>query len=165
MNAYVASVIDYVKTTHGNEPEFVQTVEEVLSSISPIMDAHPEYEKVDLLKRMVEPERMFTFRVCWMDDKGEYHTNRGWRCQFNGAIGPYKGGLRFQKNVYEGVIKFLGFEQTFKNSPDRPAHGRRKGRLRLRSRRQVRRGSPEILPELHDGSLPLHRTGHRRSRW
>ena len=81
MNAYVASVIDYVKTTHGNEPEFVQTVEEVLSSISPIMDAHPEYEKVDLLKRMVEPERMFTFRVCWMDDKGEYHTNRGWRCQ------------------------------------------------------------------------------------
>ena len=116
MNAYVASVIDYVKTTHGGEPEFVQTVEEVLSSISPIMDAHPEYEKVDLLKRMVEPERMFTFRVCWMDDKGEYHTNRGWRCQFNGAIGPYKGGLRFQKNVYEGVIKFLGFEQTFKNS-------------------------------------------------
>ena len=116
MNAYVASVIDYVKTTHANEPEFVQTVEEVLSSISPIMDAHPEYEKVDLLKRMVEPERMFTFRVCWMDDKGEYHTNRGWRCQFNGAIGPYKGGLRFQKNVYEGIIKFLGFEQTFKNS-------------------------------------------------
>ena len=103
MNAYVASVIDYVKTTHGNEPEFVQTVEEVLSSISPIMDAHPEYEKVDLLKRMVEPERMFTFRVCWMDDKGEYHTNRGWRCQFNGAIGPYKGGLRFQKNVCQFV--------------------------------------------------------------
>ena len=116
MNAYVASVIDYVKTTHANQPEFVQTVEEVLSSVSPIMDAHPEYEKVDLLKRMVEPERMFTFRVCWMDDKGEYHTNRGWRCQFNGAIGPYKGGLRFQKNVYEGIIKFLGFEQTFKNS-------------------------------------------------
>ena len=116
MNAYVASVIDYVKTAHANEPEFVQTVEEVLSSISPIMDAHPEYEKVDLLKRMVEPERMFTFRVCWMDDKGEYHTNRGWGCQFNGAIGPYKGGIRFQKNVYEGIIKFLGFEQTFKNS-------------------------------------------------
>ena len=116
MNAYVASVIDYVKQTHANEPEFVQTVEEVLSSVSPIMDAHPEYEKVDLLKRMVEPERMFTFRVCWMDDNGNYHTNRGWRCQFNGAIGPYKGGLRFQKNVYEGVIKFLGFEQTFKNS-------------------------------------------------
>ena len=70
MNAYVASVIDYVKKTHASQPEFVQTVEEVFTSISPIMDAHPEYEKVDLLKRMVEPERMFTFRVCWMDDKG-----------------------------------------------------------------------------------------------
>ena len=116
MNAYVASVIDYVKITHGNEPEFVQTVEEVLSSISPIMDAHPEYEKVDLLKRMVEPERMFTFRVCWMDDKGEYHTNRGWRCQFNGAIGPYKGGLRLHPSVNLSIIKFLGFEQIFKNS-------------------------------------------------
>ena len=116
MNAYVASVIDYVKTTHANQPEFVQTVEEVLSSVSPIMDAHPEYEKVDLLKRMVEPERMFTFRVCWMDDKGEYHTNRGWRCQFNGAIGPYKGGLRLHPSVTASVIKFLGFEQVFKNS-------------------------------------------------
>ena len=116
MNAYVASVIENVKAKHGNEPEFVQTVEEVFSSLSPVIDKHPEYEKVDLLNRMVEPERMFTFRVVWMDDNGNYHTNRGWRCQFNGAIGPYKGGLRFQKNVYEGIIKFLGFEQTFKNS-------------------------------------------------
>ena len=116
MNAYVASVIDYVKQAHGNEPEFVQTVEEVLSSVSPIMDAHPEYEKVDLLKRMVEPERMFTFRVCWMDDKGEYHTNRGWRCQFNGAIGPYKGGIRFHPSVNLSILKFLAFEQAFKNS-------------------------------------------------
>ena len=116
MNAYLASVLENVKTKHGNEPEFVQTVEEVLSSLEPVIDAHPEYEKVDLLGRMVEPERMFTFRVVWCDDNGQWHTNRGWRCQFNGAIGPYKGGLRFQKNVYEGIIKFLGFEQTFKNS-------------------------------------------------
>ena len=116
MNAYVESVIDYVRKTYESQPEFVQTVEEVLSSVSPVMDAHPEYEKADILKRMVEPERMFTFRVCWMDDKGEYHTNRGWRCQFNGTIGPYKGGLRFQKNVNESIIKFLGFEQTFKNA-------------------------------------------------
>ena len=105
-------------------------IEEVLSSVSPIMDAHPEkYEKVDLLKRMVEPERMFTFRVCWMDDKGEYHTNRGWRCQFNGAIGPYKGGLRFQKNVYEGII-VPRLRADLQELPDRLAHGRRKGRLR-----------------------------------
>ena len=116
MNAYLASVLENVRTKHGNEPEFVQTVEEVLSSLEPVIEKHPEYEKVDLLNRMVEPERMFTFRVVWCDDNGQWHTNRGWRCQFNGAIGPYKGGLRFQKNVYEGIIKFLGFEQTFKNS-------------------------------------------------
>ena len=116
MNAYLASVLESVKTKHGNEPEFVQTVEEVLSSLEPVIEKHHEYEKVDLLGRMVEPERMFTFRVVWCDDNGQWHTNRGWRCQFNGAIGPYKGGLRFQKNVYPGIIKFLGFEQIFKNS-------------------------------------------------
>ena len=116
MNAYLARVLDDVRTKHASEPEFVQAVEEVLTSLEPVIDKHPEYEKVDLLGRMVEPERMFTFRVVWCDDNGQWHTNRGWRCQFNGAIGPYKGGLRFQKNVYEGVIKFLGFEQTFKNS-------------------------------------------------
>ena len=116
MNAYVERVIEYVKKKHGNEPEFCQTVEEVFSSISPMIDKHPEYEKADLLTRMVEPERMFTFRVVWTDDNGQAHTNIGYRCQFNGAIGPYKGGLRFQPNVNESIIKFLGFEQTFKNS-------------------------------------------------
>jgi len=116
MNRYVESVIENVKKKHGNEPEFVQTVEEVLSSISPMIDKHPEYEKADLLNRMVEPERMFTFRVVWTDDNGNVHTNIGYRCQFNGAIGPYKGGLRFQPNVYSGIVKFLGFEQIFKNS-------------------------------------------------
>ncbi len=116
MNAYIEKVIARVREKYASEPEFVQTVEEVLSSLSPVIDAHPEYEKADLLTRMTEPERMFTFRVVWTDDKGEVHTNVGYRCQFNGAIGPYKGGLRFQKNVYPGIIKFLGFEQTFKNS-------------------------------------------------
>jgi len=116
MNKYVESVINNVKEKHASEPEFVQTVEEVLSSISPVIDAHPEYEKADLLNRMVEPERMFTFRVCWTDDNGGVHTNTGYRCQFNGAIGPYKGGLRFQKNVTPSIMKFLGFEQTYKNA-------------------------------------------------
>ncbi len=116
MNAYVERVIDYVRKKHGDEPEFVQTVEEVFTSIAPMIDKHPEYEKADLLTRMVEPERMFTFRVVWTDDNGQTHTNIGYRCQFNGAIGPYKGGLRFQSNVNPSVIKFLGFEQTFKNS-------------------------------------------------
>ena len=116
MNAYVQRTIEDVRKKYANQPEFVQTVEEVLSSLSPVIDKHPEYEKVDLLGRMVEPERMFTFRVCWVDDNGQTHTNTGYRCQFNGAIGPYKGGLRFQPNVYEGIIKSLGFEHTFKNS-------------------------------------------------
>ena len=116
MNAYINSVLENVKKKHSDEPEFVQTVEEVFSSIEPVIDAHPEYEKADLLNRMVEPERMFTFRVCWMDDAGQWHTNIGYRCQFNGAIGPYKGGLRFQANVCPSIIKFLGFEQTFKNA-------------------------------------------------
>lgn len=116
MNKYLASVIENVKVKHANEPEFVQTVEEVLTSLEPVVEKHPEYEKFDLLNRLVEPERQFTFRVVWQDDNGGYHTNTGYRTQFNGAIGPYKGGLRFQKNVYSGIIKFLGFEQIFKNA-------------------------------------------------
>ncbi len=116
MNAYVNSVLENVRTKHVNEPEFVQCVEEVLESLAPVLDAHPEYEKIDLIGRMVEPERSFIFRVCWMDDAGNWHTNIGYRVQFNGAIGPYKGGLRFHPSVYMGIVKFLGFEQTFKNS-------------------------------------------------
>jgi len=116
MNAYVQRTIDLVKAKYSHEPEFCQTVEEVLGSLSPVIDRHPEYEKVDLLGRMVTPERMFTFRVVWMDDNGNYHTNTGYRCQFNGAIGPYKGGIRFQPNVTPNIMKFLGFEQTFKNA-------------------------------------------------
>jgi len=116
MSAYLKSVIERVKKDYENEPEFVQTVEEVFSSLEPVIERHPEYEEADLLNRMVEPERMVTFRVVWQDDQGKYHTNTGYRCQFNGAIGPYKGGLRFHPSVYPGVIHFLGFEQVFKNS-------------------------------------------------
>ncbi len=116
MNAYMSRVLDTVRTKHASETEYVQCVEEVLESIAPLIDAHPEYEKYDLLGRIVEPERMFTFRVCWMDDAGNWHTNIGYRFQFNGALGPYKGGLRFHPSVYSGIIKFLGFEQIFKNA-------------------------------------------------
>ena len=116
MNAYLASVIEKVKKKNAHEPEFVQTVEEVFTSVEPVINAHPEYEKYDLLNRMVEPERQFTFRVTWMDDNGQFHTNTGYRFQFNGALGPYKGGLRFHPSVNPSIIKFLGFEQTFKNS-------------------------------------------------
>ena len=116
MDQYIERVISGVRNRYAHQPEFCQTVEEVLSSLEPVVERHPEYEKVDLLGRIVEPERMFTFRVAWQDDQGSWHTNVGYRCQFNGAIGPYKGGLRFQKNVTPSIMKFLGFEQTFKNS-------------------------------------------------
>jgi len=116
MNAYLESVIENVRARHADKPEFIQTVEEVFSTLEPVIEKHPEYERVDLLNRVVEPDRMFSFRVVWMDDKGAYHTNTGYRVQFNGAIGPYKGGLRFQKNVCPSVMMFLGFEQIFKNS-------------------------------------------------
>lgn len=116
MNAYLNSVIENVKKKYKDQPEFVQTVEEVLTSVEPLINAHPEYEKLDLLNRMVEPERQFTFRVCWMDDEGHYHTNTGYRFQFNGALGPYKGGLRFHPSVNLSIIKFLGLEQILKNS-------------------------------------------------
>ena len=116
MNAYIESVIKNVEKKYSFQPEFVQTVREVFSSLSPVMDAHPEYEAADLLNRMIEPDRTFSFRVVWTDDQGKPHVNTGYRCQFNGAIGPYKGGLRFHPTVNEGIMKFLGFEQTFKNS-------------------------------------------------
>ncbi len=116
MSKYIERVLAEVREKNAHEPEFLQTVEEVLESLAPIVDAHPEYEKVALLERMVEPERTIEFRVPWVDDNGQAHVNRGYRVQFNGAIGPYKGGLRFAPNVTLSIMKFLGFEQTFKNS-------------------------------------------------
>ncbi|WP_085831873.1 NADP-specific glutamate dehydrogenase [Clostridium merdae] len=116
MNAYVERVLQETQKKNANEPEFLQTVEEVLTSLAPVVEAHPEYEKAGLLERMVEPERTIEFRVAWVDDAGKVNVNRGYRVQYNGAIGPYKGGLRFAPSVNLSVIKFLGFEQTFKNS-------------------------------------------------
>ncbi|WMI81538.1 NADP-specific glutamate dehydrogenase [Anaerotignum sp. MB30-C6] len=116
MNAYMASVIEQVKKRNAGEPEFIQTIEEVFHSIEKVVEAHPEYEKLGLLERMVEPERSISFRVTWVDDAGKVQVNRGFRVQYNSAIGPYKGGLRFHPSVYMGIIKFLGFEQIFKNS-------------------------------------------------
>ncbi|MBQ7962935.1 MAG: NADP-specific glutamate dehydrogenase [Clostridia bacterium] len=114
--SYVQRVIDSVAKKHANEPEFVQTVTEVLTSLVPVIEQHPEYEKAGLLERMVEPERQISFRVTWVDDEGKVQVNTGYRVQFNGSIGPYKGGLRFHPSVYSGIMKFLAFEQTFKNS-------------------------------------------------
>ncbi|WP_458862798.1 NADP-specific glutamate dehydrogenase [Acidaminobacterium chupaoyuni] len=116
MNAYMQKVLDDVKARNAGENLFIQTVEEVFKSIETVVEQHPEYEKMGLLERMCEPERTIEFRVTWTDDKGEVHVNRGYRVQFNGAIGPYKGGLRFHPSVTLDTMKFLGFEQTFKNS-------------------------------------------------
>ena len=115
-NAYLISVMDGLKTRNAHEPEFLQAVEEVLESLEPVIESDPRYEQQDIIGRMVEPERAILFRVPWVDDSGRVRVNRGYRVQFNSAIGPYKGGLRFHPSVNLSIIKFLGFEQTFKNS-------------------------------------------------
>ncbi|MCQ2351870.1 MAG: NADP-specific glutamate dehydrogenase [Victivallaceae bacterium] len=116
MNQYAQNVLSDVKSRYSNEPEFVQSVTEVVGSISKLLDASPKYEKNKILERIVIPERTITFQVPWIDDKGEFQINTGYRIQFNSAIGPYKGGLRFHPSVNLSILKFLGFEQIFKNS-------------------------------------------------
>ena len=115
MNNYAARVLERLRQKYPNEPEYLQSVQTWLEMIDPALD-DPRYEKLDLLTRMVEPERMVTFLVPWVDDQGVAHTSHGYRVQFNSAIGPYKGGLRFHPSVNESVVKFLGFEQTYKNA-------------------------------------------------
>ena len=115
--SYVDEVLAKVKEKNANEPEFLQAVEEVLNSLRPVIDANEDkYRREALLERICEPERQFKFRVPWVDDKGQVQVNTGYRVQFNSAIGPYKGGLRLHPSVNIGIIKFLGFEQIFKNS-------------------------------------------------
>ena len=116
MNAYIERVLAETKAKNPDEKLFLQTVEEVLLSVEPLINAHPEYEKACILERMVEPERMIAFRVVWMDDQLKYHVNRGYRVQFNASLGPHKGGLRFASNVTLDTIKFLGFEQVYKDA-------------------------------------------------
>ena len=115
-NPYLLSVLDSLKAKNAHEPEFLQAVEEVLESLEPVVEADPRYEQHNIIGRIVEPERVVMFRVPWVDDTGKVQVNRGYRVQFNSAIGPYKGGLRFHPSVNLSVIKFLGFEQIFKNS-------------------------------------------------
>ena len=116
MSEYVKKLVAEVKAKNPNEPEFHQAVEEVFDSLELVLERHSEYRANKILERMVEPERMITFRVPWQDDQGEIHINRGYRIEMNSAIGPYKGGLRFHPSVTPGILKFLAFEQVFKNS-------------------------------------------------
>ncbi|MBQ8460187.1 NADP-specific glutamate dehydrogenase [bacterium] len=116
MNAYLERVLAETKQKNINEPEFLQAVKEVLTTLEPVIDTHKEYEGIALLERMVEPERIITFRVPWVNDEGKVIVNRGYRIQFSSLIGPYKGGLRFHPSVNQSIMKFLGFEQIFKNA-------------------------------------------------
>ena len=126
-NNYVKSVYETLCRKYSHEKEFLQAAQEVLETLEPVVEKDSQIEKLGILERIVEPERMITFRVSWVDDSGKVQVNTGYRCQFNSAIGPYKGGIRFHPSVNASVIKFLGFEQTFKNSLTGLAMGGGKG--------------------------------------
>lgn len=125
--SYASEVLELVSARNPGEPEFLQAVKEVLETLEPALDRHPKYRKNCILERLTEPERVLMFRVPWQDDQGNIRVNRGFRIEFNSAIGPYKGGLRFHPTVYLGILKFLGFEQVFKNSLTSLAMGGGKG--------------------------------------
>ncbi len=114
--SYIEETLQHVREQSGTETEFLQSVEETLRSLKPVIDEHPKYRRYAVLERLTEPDRMIMFRVGWVDEQGVYHVNRGYRVQFNNAIGPYKGGLRFHPSVNLGIVKFLAFEQVFKNA-------------------------------------------------
>ena len=153
MNSYIERVINTVEQRDGEKPEFIQCVKEVFASLEKVIDAHPEYEEYDLLGRLVEPDRFISFRVAWVDDEGKTQVNRGYRLQFNSAIGPYKGGLRFHPSVNPSVMHFLGFEQTFKNSLTGLPMGGGKGGSdfdpRGKSDREVMRFCQAFMTELY----------------
>ena len=152
-NSYLKSVYETVEKRNPNEPEFQQAVYEVLESLEPVVEARPELEKNGIMERIVEPERMLQFRVPWVDDEGKVRVNRGFRVQFNSAIGPYKGGLRLHPSVNASVIKFLGFEQCFKNSLTTLPMGGGKGGSDFdpkgKSETEVMRFCQAFMTELH----------------
>ncbi len=160
---YIESVMISVKAKNPAEPEFHQAVAEVFDSLRLVLAKHPEYQSTRLLERIVEPERVIMFRVPWFDDQGNIQVNRGFRIEMNSAIGPYKGGLRFHPSVNLGILKFLAFEQVFKNSLTTLPMGGGKGGSDFDPKGQERQRSDALLPELHDRTAAPHRPGHRRS--
>ena len=148
----VEKIMHSLEQKHPGEAEYLQAVREVLISVKDVYNQHPEFERAKLIERMVEPERILTFRVPWTDDKGEVHVNLGYRVQFNSAIGPYKGGLRFHPSVNLSILKFLGFEQTFKNALTTLPMGGGKGgsdfSIRGRSDAEVMRFCQAFMTEL-----------------
>jgi glutamate dehydrogenase (NADP+) len=163
MSGAVESFMAGVVAKNPEQKEFHQAVHEVVESLAPVLDKHPEYRKAKILDRIVEPERVIMFRVPWVDDRGEVHVNRGFRVEFNSAIGPYKGGLRFHPSVNLGIIKFLGFEQIFKNALTTLPMGGGKGGSDFDPKGKSDR-SDALLPELHERAVSPHRRRHRRAR-
>lgn len=153
MNAYIESVIKTVERRDNAKPEYIQCVKEVFRSLEKVIEAHPEYVEDDLLTRMVEPDRLITFRIAWVDDAGKTRVNRGYRVQFNSSIGPYKGGLRFHPSVNSSIMYFLGFEQTFKNSLTGLPMGGAKGGSdfdpRGKSKNEIMRFCQAFMTELY----------------
>ena len=174
-NAYLQGVYEGLAKRNPEQKEFLQAVEEVLESLEPVVAAHPEYATAGLIERLVEPERIIMFRVPWVDDAGKVQVNRGYRVQFNSAIGPYKGGLRFHPSVNLSILKFLGFEQCFKNSLTGLPMGGGKGGADFdphgKSDAEVMRFCQSFMTELYrhigpDTDVPLRRLsrpyrGHR----
>ncbi len=139
---------DLIKKTPG-EVEYHQAVREVVESIEEIYNENPQFESAQIIERLVEPDRVLMFKVPWEDDEGKIHVNRGYRIQFNNVIGPYKGGLRFHPSVNLSILKFLGFEQIFKNSLTILTDGWCQGRFRFRSQGKVEPGDHAFLPVVH----------------
>ncbi len=159
--SYVDEVLELVKKKNASEPEFIQAVTEVLNSLRPVVEANEElYKKNAILERITEPDRQLMFRVPWVDDKGQVQVNRGFRVQFNNAIGPYKGGLRLHPSVNLGIIKFLGFEQIFKNSlTSLPIGGGKGGSDFDPKGKSERQGDYGVLPELYDRAFQIYWRG------
>jgi glutamate dehydrogenase (NADP+) len=153
MNSYVERVLGEIAAKNPGEPEFLQAVHEVYGTLSPVLDEHPQYERAKILERMAEPERVIIMRVPWVDDQGEVHINRAFRVQMSSAIGPFKGGLRFHPTVYLGLLKFLAFEQVFKNALTSLPMGGAKGGADFdpkgRSDGEVRRFCQSMMTELY----------------
>ena len=160
---YVDDFMAGIIAKNPGEKEFHQAVHEVIESLAPYILENPVLAKMKVLERIAEPERVVMFSVPWLNDKGEIEINRGYRVQMNSAIGPYKGGLRFHASVNLSILKFLAFEQVFKNSLTTLPMGGRQRRFGLQPERQVRQRSDEILPVVHDRIAAPCRTGHRRS--
>ena len=161
-SAYAEELMAHVRDKNPGETEFHQAVSEVVQSLAPVLERHPEYVENKILERLVEPERVIVFRVPWVDDAGEIQVNRGYRVEMSSAIGPFKGGLRFHPSVYVGLLKFLAFEQVLKNALTTLPMGGAKGGADFDPKDRSDGRGDALLPVVHDRAATAHRPVHRR---